>query len=504
MKKGQIIEGIVQWVDFPNKGIVESAEGICVVKNALPGQRVQCAINKVRKGKAEGRLLQVLEPSSLECGSPCPHFGSCGGCTYLSLPYEEQLRIKEAQVKKLLDSALGGQASNWKFEGIKASPICFGYRNKMEFSFGDEVKDGPLALGMHKRGSFYDIVSVTDCQIIDEDYRRILRCVKAYFVGLQEQGTTVSFYHRLRHVGYLRHLLVRKAAKTGEILIALVTTSQMPAGMERREAVTAVEGRLTVTDAKMARKQTAAAEEERQLAEAELLNGFRKHLLSLELAGKIVGILHVQNDAVADVVQSDETTILYGQDYFYEELLGLRFKVSVFSFFQTNSLGAEVLYETAREYIADLIGEKAAQTVFDLYSGTGTIAQLMAPVAKKVIGVEIVEEAVEAARNNAALNGLHNCEFIAGDVLKVIDGIEEKPDLIILDPPRDGIHPKALDKIIRYGVEHILYISCKPTSLARDLEVFLARGYKVEKAVAVDQFPWTANVETVVALSRIK
>jgi tRNA/tmRNA/rRNA uracil-C5-methylase (TrmA/RlmC/RlmD family) len=503
MKKGQIIEGIVQWVDFPNKGIVESAEGICVVKNALPGQRVQCAINKVRKGKAEGRLLQVLEPSSLECGSPCPHFGSCGGCTYLSLPYEEQLRIKEAQVKKLLDSVLAGQASNWKFEGIKASPICFGYRNKMEFSFGDEVKDGPLALGMHKRGSFYDIVSVTDCQIIDEDYRRILRCVKAYFVGLQEQGTTVSFYHRLRHVGYLRHLLVRKAAKTGEILIALVTTSQMPAGMERREAVTAVEGRLTVTDAKMARKQTAAAEEERQLAEAELLNGFRKQLLSLELAGKIVGILHVQNDAVADVVQSDETTILYGQDYFYEELLGLRFKVSVFSFFQTNSLGAEVLYETAREYIADLIGEKAAQTVFDLYSGTGTIAQLMAPVAKKVIGVEIVEEAVEAARNNAALNGLHNCEFIAGDVLKVIDGIEEKPDLIILDPPRDGIHPKALDKIIRYGVEHILYISCKPTSLARDLEVFLARGYKVEKAVAVDQFPWTANVETVCLLSKL-
>ena len=160
-----------------------------------------------------------------------------------------------------------------------------------------------------------------------------------------------------------------------------------------------------------------------------------------------------------------------------------------------------MLYETAREYIADLIGEKAAQTVFDLYSGTGTIAQLMAPVAKKVIGVEIVEEAVESARNNAALNGLHNCEFIAGDVLKVIDGIEEKPDLIILDPPRDGIHPKALEKIIRYGVEHILYISCKPTSLARDLEVFLARGYKVEKAVAVDQFPWTANVETVALLS---
>ena len=199
-------------------------------------------------------------------------------------------------------------------------------------------------------------------------------------------------------------------------------------------------------------------------------------------------------------MQSDRTDILYGKDYFYEELLGLRFKISTFSFFQTNSYSAEVLYETAREYVGDLTG--GDRVVFDLYSGTGTIAQLMAPVAKKVIGVEIVEEAVEAARRNAAENGLDNCEFIAGDVLKVLDTIEEKPDMIILDPPRDGIHPKALPKIIDYGVEHIVYISCKPTSLVRDLETFLDCGYVVEKAVAVDQFPWTANVETVVLLSK--
>ena len=479
MKKGQILEGVVKRVEFPNKGIVETTEGVCVVKNALPGQKVQCVVNKVRKGKAEGRLMAVLEPSVLECGSPCPHFGSCGGCTYLSLPYEEQLRIKEQQVKKLLDSVLDKQGA-WKFEGIKASPVCFGYRNKMEFSFGDEMKDGPLTLGMHKRGSFYDIVSVTECQIIDEDYRQILRCVKDYFTGLRQQGIDISFYHRLRHVGYLRHLLVRKAAKTGEILIALVTTTQKPMFIE----------------------------------ETKLLEGFRAHLLGLALAGKIAGILQIRNDAVADVVQSDETQILYGQDFFYEELLGLQFEVSTFSFFQTNSLGAEVLYQTAREYIAEYIGPEADSAeeqgtkcdkiVYDLYSGTGTIAQLMAPVAKKVIGVEIVEEAVKAARKNAALNSLHNCEFVAGDVLKVIDNIEEKPDVILLDPPRDGIHPKALDKIIRYGVEHILYISCKPTSLVRDLEVFLERGYEVERAVAVDQFPWTANVESIVLLSKLK
>lgn len=164
-----------------------------------------------------------------------------------------------------------------------------------------------------------------------------------------------------------------------------------------------------------------------------------ERLLVLPLEGTIVGILHILNDSLADLVQSDETRVLYGQDYFYENLLGLKFKITPFSFFQPNSLGAEVLYETARSYI----GDTRDMTVFDLYSGTGTISQILAAVAKKVIGVEIVEEAVVAARENAERNGIENCEFIAGDVLKVLDEIGEKPDFIVLDPPRDGIHPKA-------------------------------------------------------------
>lgn len=471
MKKGQILEGIVERVDFPNKGIVNCEEGTCVVKNVLPGQKVSVGVNKVRKGKAEGRLLEVAEKSPVEIESPCPHFGSCGGCSYQTLPYEEQLKLKEAQVRRLLAPVLEKQEKKLDevFEPIIPSPVQFGYRNKMEFSFGDEVKDGPLSLGMHKRGSFYDIVTVKGCQIVDEDYRLILDCVLSYF---QEKGT--SFYHRLRHTGYLRHLLVRKAKRTGEIMIALVTTTQ-----EEIELSGLVERLL-------------------KLEEKEA--GDRK------LSGKIVGILHTKNDSVADVVKSDETVLLYGQDYFYEELLGLKFKISEFSFFQTNSLGAEVLYEKAREYVGEVgtgTDGRPDKVIFDLYSGTGTIAQLMAPVAKKVIGVEIVEEAVEAAKKNAELNGLQNCEFIAGDVLKVIDTIEEKPDLIILDPPRDGIHPKALDKIIRYGVERIVYISCKPTSLARDLEVFLERGYVVERGTAVDMFPETANCESIALLQRV-
>ena len=497
MKKGQTYTGVVERVDFPNKGIVVTEtileDGIiqqekAVVKNTLPGQKVTFMVNKIRKGKAEGRLLNIEECSSLETGSPCPHFGVCGGCTYISLPYEEQLKIKEAQIKKLLGNCLDGKQKEYVFEGIKGSPAIYEYRNKMEFSFGDEVKDGPISLGMHKRGSFYDVVSVENCQIVDEDYRTILKSTLDFF-----REKNLTFYHRLRHEGYLRHLLVRKAVKTGEILLALVTTTQ-------RDSLIKMAGiNIEETDINSLAKQIFETEKE-------LLEAWKERILSYDLKGKITGILHIQNDAVADVVKSDFTNVLYGQDYFYEELLGLKFKISTFSFFQTNSLGAEVLYQTAREYIGDLGTDNEDGTydkiVYDLYSGTGTIAQLMAPVAKKVIGVEIVEEAVEAAKKNAELNGLTNCEFIAGDVLKVLDTIEEKPDFIILDPPRDGIHPKALERIIGYGVDRLIYISCKPTSLVRDLEVFLQHGYEVDRAVAVDQFPWTANCETIVLLSR--
>lgn len=492
MKKGQIVTGIVERVDFPNKGIVNTEDGVCVVKNALPGQRVKAGVNKVRKGKAEGRLLEVEESSPDETGSPCPHFGECGGCTYLSLPYEKQLAIKEAQVKRLLDSVLDRQASPWSFEGIKGSPTQYGYRNKMEFSFGDAYKDGPLSLGMHKRGSFYDIVSVTDCQIVDEDYRKILRMTQEHFNGC-------SFYHRLRHEGFLRHLLVRKARKTGELLVALVTTSEGVSPLAEEN-----NGNL---------KGSVAHETEDR---ATVIREWKEKLLELPLDGTIVGILHILNDSVADVVQSDETRVLYGQEFIEEELLGLKFKISTFSFFQTNSSGAEVLYETAREYVGDLNGEEEKKTVhsgslasgkvvYDLYSGTGTIAQLMAPVARKVIGVEIIEEAVEAARANAELNGLHNCEFIAGDVLKVLDTIEEKPDMIILDPPRDGIHPKALNKLsATIRASRMLYISCKPTSLVRDLEKLQEHGYVVERACCVDMFPHTANVETICLLKLVE
>ena len=351
-----------------------------------------------------------------------------------------------------MDAAVEG---DYVFEGVRKSPKEFAYRNKMEFSFGDEYKDGPLSLGLHKKGSTYDVLTASDCKLVHEDLTKILMCVLNHFKDLG-----ASYYKKMQHVGYLRHLLLRRGDVTGEILVNLVTTTQ-----EEHEMQPLVE-----------------------------------KLLSLSLEGKIVGILHILNDSWSDVVQSDETRVLYGQDYYYEKLLGMDFKITPFSFFQPNTKGAEVLYQIVRDYIGDI----RDLTVFDLFSGTGTIGQVLAPVAKKVIGVEIVEEAVEAAKENAVHNGLSNCEFIAGDVFKVLDEIEEKPDVIVLDPPRDGIHPKALPKILDYGVDRIVYISCKVTSLARDLEMMQARGYKVEKCVAVDQFAGTVHVETVVLLSQQK
>ena len=459
MRKGDVLTGKVEYVSFPNKAYVrvdsdnpENNGRMVVVKNSIPGQTVEFMINKKRGDKCEARLLQVLSTSPQETADVCPHFGRCGGCTYQSLDYSAQLELKEKQVKEILDNAINGE---YQFDGIIGSPVNEHYRNKMEFSFGDEVKDGELALGLHKRNSTYDIVTVDGCRIIHDDFCKILMCTLEYF-----KERNVRYLHKLTHEGYLRHLLVRRTYKTGQILVDLVTTTQ----------------------------------------ETHDLDGWKKALLNLSLEGEIAGILHTNNDSLADAVVNDSTELLYGKAYIEEELLGLKFKISPFSFFQTNSLGAEVLYSKAREYM----GTTKDKVVFDLYSGTGTIAQILAPVAKKVVGVEIVKEAVDAAVENARLNGLTNCEFIADDVLKALDNIEDTPDLIMLDPPRDGINPKALSKIIDYGVNNIVYISCKPTSLARDLQMLQERGYKVEKACLIDLFPGTYHVESVVLLSQQK
>ena len=466
MKKGNIYEGVVKKVDFPNKAYVEVIEidengnedkTLTLVKGALPGQKVKFRAKRVRKDKSQGILLEVTEKSTIETADPmCSHFGQCGGCSYQTLPYEKQLELKKNQVLEIIDNVYKTLDSSlnikkdYIYDGILASPEIQGYRNKM------------------------------------------IDCIVGYF-----REKNVLHYNKNTHEGVLRHLLVRRAVSTGELLVALVTSSQQDI--------------------------------------TEYVNEVSDKLNQIEYNGKLTGFIHIVNDGLGDVVKSDEMHIISGKDWFTEKILGLQFKISPFSFFQTNTKGAEVLYTRARDYIlgksieqehpeeidtaalnnlnnsekinatdeekdaddAEIFRDKV---VFDLYSGTGTIAQIIAPVAKKVIGVEIVEEAVEAAKENAAINGLDNCEFIAGDVLKVIDEIEEKPDYIILDPPREGIHPKAIRKIIDYGVKNIVYISCKPTSLSQDLATFETFGYHVERVSNVDMFPGTVHCETIIKL----
>ena len=450
MKKGDIIEVTIDSMNFPNHGKGKFEGKNIKIKNTIPGQKVRAKVSRSRKESGEAKLIEVIEPANYEQQPLCQHFNLCGGCAYQNIPYEKQIEIKSSQVKSIIDGVI---TEPYEFLPIVSSPKTTEYRNKMEFSFGDEIKDGPLSLGMHRRNSFHSIVSTKGCVIVNEDFRQILCKILDYF-----QGNSKDFYHKTSKIGFLRYLLVRRTEKTREILINLITTSQST--LEEKE--------------------------------------FVDLLLNLKLEGKIKCIAHSIYDGVADVARADEMKILYGEDKITEELLGLKFNISSFSFFQTNSLGAEKLYSIAR----DFIGTTKDKTIFDLYSGTGTIGQILSPSAKKVIGIEIVEEAVEKANENAKLNNLDNCTFIAGDVLKKIDELEDKPEIIVLDPPREGIHPKAIQKIIDYKPDTFIYISCKPTSLTKDLPYFLENGYTVKKVQCVDMFPMTPHVETVVGLSR--
>ncbi len=383
--------------------------------------------------------------------NPCVHREDCGGCIYQEIPYEEQLILK---AKDLLRHFANNQVEVENFLGIEGSPQRYSYRNKMEYSFGDEVKDGDLTLGLHKAGHYFSVFTTDSCQLVDEDFNLILKATLKFC-----RDKAYSYYHKKSREGLLRHLIIRKGHRTGELLVNIVTSTQ--GKFDTDEYVDAID--------------------------------------NLQLGGTVVGILHTENDNLADAVICDKLNILRGRDYYLEELMGLRFRVSAFSFFQTNVDGAERLYTEAISLVEKLEGK----TLYDLYSGTGTIAQAAALRAKKVIGVEIVEDAVKSAIENAKDNGLDNCSFIAGDVLKVLNDLTEKPDLIFFDPPRAGVAPKALEKILAYGVNEMVYISCNPKSLAENLSTARLFDYKVKTLKAYDNFPFTKHIEAVTLLHKI-
>ncbi len=440
---------LIEKFEFPNNGICYIDERKVKVKNAIPGQKVDLKVARKRKGD-KGQVTEIREKSNIEIEPKCEDFGKCGGCTFQNIEYKTELDLKEKMVLDLFERE---NLKIGEYVGINPAPSSEEYRNKMEYSFGDEGLDSDLALGMRKRNSQYEVVTSKKCNIVTEDYRSILDYTLEFFKNTDEE-----FYHKMRHTGTLRHLLVRCGHFTNQIIIGLVTTSGLKADLDK----------------------------------------FKNGLLNLNLKSEIKGIYNIVNDGLADIVKADELKVLYGDTYFYEELLGLKFKVNIFSFFQTNSKGAEELYKI----VHDFIGDTQDKVIFDLYCGTGTISQIVSTHAKKVVGVEIVEEAIEDAKENCRINNINNVEFIAGDVLKVIEDITDKPDIIILDPPRNGINEKALHHIINFGVDNMIYVSCKPTSLVRDLKILQENGYEVKKVKLQDMFPRTYHIETVCLLTR--
>ncbi len=381
--------------------------------------------------------------------SACSEAGDCGGCVFSHISYAEELELKQMMIDRAFHEH---EDLMLEFEGIHGAALTEGYRNKMELSFGDAFNGGPLNLGMRRKRSFYEAGDASNCLIAHPDFRIITETTLNHF---REAGD--NFFHRRKLTGTLRNLVLRRGHFTGETQINLVTADG---------------------------------------TDAQSLDKWAKSLLELPLEGNITGILHTVCRSASDAVKADEIHTLYGRDYFFEELLGLRFRISPFSFFQTNSPGAASLYQTAVEFAGDI----SDKTVFDLYCGTGTIAQVFAQKAKKVIGVELNPDAVEAAKANARENGLSNCEFIAGDVGAVVGSLTDSPDIIVLDPPREGVLPKALDLILDFKPKRLVYISCNAQNLARDLHAIFERGYISSRFCAHDMFPRTGHLEAVISL----
>lgn len=383
----------------------------------------------------------------------CKLIGQCGGCLSPHVPYKEQLLRKEEEIIKLLEKH---SIDRSVYLGIAGSDEETGYRNKMEYTFGNEVKGGDLCLGLHKRGGFMSVITTDDCKLVTDDYNKIVAATLEF-----AKEKNYSFYHKKRHEGLLRHLVIRRGVRTNELLINIITS-----GQEEFDAP-----------------------------------AFSNMILSLRLDDKIIGIVHSVNDRLADMVAADKMKVLYGKPFYEERIAGLSFEVGVFSFFQTNVNTAEKMYKYALSLATDLNNK----IILDLYSGTGTISQIASKLtsqSSKITGVEIIKEAVLAAKKSSEENGLTNCEFIEADVLAYIDDLSFKPDIIILDPPRMGIHPKALHKILRAEANEIIYISCNPKTAIPDIAAAKDYGYETRSIKAFDQFPQTNHSEMVVLLSK--
>lgn len=438
MKKEAIV--YIDDFEYPNYGISYINNKKIKIKGVLPNQKV-----KVLKNKNKAKIVELLGSSILERKPTCDVFNDCGGCTYQNISYEYELELKKHVVLKML---VDKDISGYNFLGIEGSSQ-YAYRNKMEYSFGDLCKFGSLSLGLRKSGKYYEVVNSNTCNIVDSDFIKILFFTQNFF-----QNTTESFYNKKLHTGSLRHLVIRKGINTKEVLINLVTTSDFK------------------TDTKK----------------------FVEGINNLSLLSKVNGILHTFNDSLSDTVKLEKMKILYGYDYYNETICGLKFKVYPMAFFQTNTNGAEILYRVVKEFILEC---EKRDIIYDLYCGTGTIAQVVSSIAEEVYGIDIIKESIQVAQENAKQNNVTNCRFYTGDVKDILETVGKNPDIIIVDPPREGLTPKAIKKVIALKSKYIVYISCKPSSFVTELIEFMNSGYYLKKLKLVDMFPKTPHVEAI-------
>jgi 23S rRNA (uracil1939-C5)-methyltransferase len=456
-KKGAVIDARVEKLAFGGAGIARVGGMAVFIERTLPGDLVRARIVKRKPQYAEARLMETLEPSPLRQPARCPVFGACGGCRWQDFPYEEQLRVKQSHVAEALRHI--ARQREPVIRDILPSPEPYNYRNKMEFSFG-ALEDGGLTVGLHRAGSFQQIVGVDECHI----QAAALNAALAWLGGelnreAQREGPHFRPYDPRDHSGFLRHLIFRHSRTTGDLLVALLTASGGWKGAERFAAVL------------------------------------------MERFPACRGFLWGLNDGHGDVARLERTMFQAGEDCIQERLGDKVFRVSSFSFFQTNTLGAKVLYDVVSDF-AELSG---VETVLDAYCGTGTIGIYLAGAAARVVGVEMVTEAVWDARHNAQVNGATNCTFLAGDMRATLQRMPDllgdiRFDRVIVDPPRGGMDKHALKLLIGIGAPLVVYVSCNPATLARDIVVLSEAGYEVEDVQPVDMFPHTFHVESVLKL----
>ncbi|HUM18599.1 MAG TPA: 23S rRNA (uracil(1939)-C(5))-methyltransferase RlmD [Candidatus Nitrosotalea sp.] len=451
-KRGEILSLTIDDLAFGGEGVGRADGYVVFVPGGLPGDRLRVRLVQVRSRFGRGVIESVEAASSQRVAAPCPYFGRCGGCRLQHVAYEAQLAFKAKQVADALQR-LGG-LRDVALRPIIGADETFGYRNKMEFTVA-RGRHESLVVGLHEADRYDSVLDIERCLLQSDRMNALLTEARAFFT---ERGLTV--YEQETGEGLLRFLMLREGKQTGELMTNVVTSAP-------------------------------AVSELAPLAER----------LSARVPGTTSVVMNV-NPKKASVAVGVEEHLLGGRDHIREGMGGLTFQVSANSFFQTNTRQAERLFDL----VIESTGLTGTETVFDLYSGTGAISLLLARRSRWVYGVEVVQAAVDDAGVNAAANAITNCTFLCGEVRFVLPSLIAKgvtAEVVVADPPRAGFHPKALHALITLGARRLVYVSCNPTTLARDLGELVRGGYRLEWVQPVDMFPHTPHIEAVARLERV-